>query len=140
MSNVPRNLLLNWDVLIVEDDFKSLDIADRILSGYGANVYVASNGEDALIYLEVIQPRFILSDLSMPVMDGWQLIEKLKHNPKWADIPIFALTAHAMIGDREKALSAGFHNYMTKPFTVETFIDKLVTLLEGVPGFNLRED
>lgn len=138
MNNVPRDLLSNWDVLVVEDDPNSLEIAQFILKAYGATVYTAENGADALAQLKVCEPKFILCDLSMPVMDGWELIQILKKDRELSQIPVFALTAHAMIGDREKALLAGFHNYMTKPFSVKTFIGNLVVLLEGVPEFNLK--
>lgn len=138
MNDVPRDLLSNWDVLVVEDDPNSLEIAQFILKAYGATVYTAENGADALAQLKVCEPKFILCDLSMPVMDGWELIKILKKDRELSQIPVFALTAHAMIGDREKALLAGFHNYMTKPFSVKTFIGNLVVLLEGVPEFNLK--
>lgn len=138
MNDVPRDLLSNWDVLVVEDDPNSLEIAQFILKAYGATVYTAENGADALAQLKVCEPQFILCDLSMPVMDGWELIKILKKDRELSQIPVFALTAHAMIGDREKALLAGFHNYMTKPFSVKTFIGNLVVLLEGVPEFNLK--
>lgn len=132
MTTYPRDILQDWDVLVVEDDPVSMDIATRILKAHGARVYTATNGEHALTALEQVTPRFILSDLSMPMMDGWELIDRLRQDSRYSDVPIFALTAHAMIGDREKAIAAGFHNYMTKPFTVETFMQQLLRLLEGI--------
>lgn len=130
MSEYPQNVLEDWNVLVVEDDPISMDIVRRILSAYGARVYYAVNGKNALDILERIDPQFILSDLSMPIMDGWHFIEAVRADPRYTDLPVFALTAHAMNGDREKAISAGFHNYMTKPFTVETFMDDLMSLLD----------
>lgn len=137
MSNIARDILRGKDVLIVEDDPMSLDVAQRILKAYGASVLTAINGEEALTRLEEKRPHFILCDLSMPIMDGWQLIKCLKEDRNLATIPIFALTAHAMIGDREKALSAGFHNYLTKPFTVGTFMENLMSILVDMPDFSV---
>jgi len=70
----------------------------------------------------------------MPVMDGWGFINALKADRGLADIPVIALTAHAMQGDRERALAAGFHNYLVKPLTVDTFIRDLVNLLIDIPS------
>ena len=71
----------------------------------------------------------------MPVMDGWGLIYEMQNDPVLRELPIVALTAHAMIGDRERAVAAGFHNYITKPLTVETFMEDLVKLLVVLPEF-----
>ena len=87
MNNVPRDLLSNWDVLVVEDDPNSLEIAQFILKAYGATVYTAENGADALAQLKVCEPKFILCDLSMPVMDGWELIQILKKDRELSQIP-----------------------------------------------------
>ncbi len=136
MLNIPRDILQDWEVLVVEDDPINMDVACRILKNYGAKVSTATNGQEALERLQTYRPRFILCDLSMPIMDGWQLIEMLKQERDLATIPIFALTAHAMIGDREKALNAGFHNYMTKPFTAKTFMQNLMILIEEFPNYH----
>jgi CheY-like chemotaxis protein len=69
----------------------------------------------------------------MPVLDGWGLIKALKNDPLIKDIRVIALTAHAMVGDRERAVAGGFHNYLTKPLTVDTFIQDLVNLLMAIP-------
>jgi CheY-like chemotaxis protein len=73
----------------------------------------------------------------MPVMDGWALVEELKQDRGLSTIPAIALTAHAMIGDRERAINAGFHNYLTKPLTPATFMRDLVRLLTDIPGMSL---
>ncbi len=132
---VRRDILNGWQVLIVEDEPDSLDIATRVLRHYGAEVHSATNGEAALQALDSLQPHFMISDLSMPVMDGWSLIQHLKHDRRWIDIPVIALTAHALKGDREKAIAAGFHNYLTKPLTAGTFIRELLALLVEIPQF-----
>lgn len=134
--SIARDILKNWRVLVIDDEPDSLDIASRILRFYGAEVSVASNGYGALAVLKVERPNLIISDLSMPGLDGWGLIKQLKRERSLMDIPVIALTAHAMHGDRERALAAGFHNYLTKPLTPSTFITDLLRLLIDIPQFN----
>ena|SRR5215213_11311478 len=133
-AQIPRDVLGNCKILVVDDDPGSLMVAMIILRHYGGNVITATNGEEGLALVLSAQPTFIISDLSMPVMSGWVLIERLKENPATASIPIIALTAHAMNGDRERALAAGFHNYLFKPLTPSTFIPDLVKLLMDIPA------
>lgn len=133
MTDIPKDILKNWEVLVVDDELDSQEVAKRLLKRYGATVHTADNGREAVNLLVTIRPKFILSDLSMPELDGWGLIYELQQNRDTADIPIFALTAHAMLGDRERAIAVGFHNYMTKPLTPATFITNLLELLKTVP-------
>ncbi len=132
-AKIPRTILENWDIVVVDDEPDSLEVATRLLKHYGANVRSAGNGKEALTQIKTQPPKFIISDLSMPELDGWGLLYELKQDRDTLDIPVFALTAHAMIGDRERAISAGFHNYLTKPLTPATFMRDLLILLEGVP-------
>ncbi len=131
--NIPNDLLKNWDILLVEDEDDSQEVARYILAYYGANVQVTWNGQEALTLLQTSQPKFIISDLSMPIMDGWEFLQALKADPNLAGIPVIALTAHAMRGDSERALAAGFHSYLTKPLTADTFMYELVQLLMAIP-------
>jgi CheY-like chemotaxis protein len=128
-------ILQDWSVLVVDDDPMSLMVATMILKHHGANVHTAPNGQEGLELARSLQPRFIISDLSMPVMDGWTMIDELKRDRATLTIPAIALTAHAMIGDREKAIAAGFHNYLTKPLTPATFMKDLLRLLNDIPDF-----
>ncbi len=132
---ISRTVLNNWHVLVVDDEPDSLEVASVILRHYGATVTTKSNGQEALDAVRVDRPRLIISDLSMPVMDGWGLLYELKSNRATMDIPAIALTAHAMVGDRERAVSAGFHNYLTKPLTPITFMENLLRLLIDIPEF-----
>lgn len=134
METIPDNLLAGWDIVVLDDEEDSLEVAEVILLEHGANVYTATNGADGLQVVRKVKPRFIISDLSMPIMDGWGFINALKADRGLADIPVIALTAHAMQGDRERALAAGFHNYLVKPLTVDTFIRDLVNLLVDIPS------
>lgn len=133
MSNIPPDLLQGWDVLVIDDEPDSLEVARFILDFYGANVHTAINGKEAISLAEKIKPHFVISDLSMPEMDGWEFLSELKSTVYIQDIPVIALTAHAMKGDRERAVAAGFHNYLTKPLTANTFMDELLVLLMDIP-------
>lgn len=131
---IRRDILKGWNVLIADDEPDSLEVATRILRYYGANVTTAGNGQEALDLVVKAAPRFIISDLSMPVVDGWGLLYELKQNPDTADIPVIALTAHSMTGDRQRAVEAGFHNYLIKPLTAANFMRDLLQLLMAEPS------
>ncbi len=131
---IPANLLEGWNIVVIEDEQDSLEVAEIILTEYGASIHTASNGKDGLDVVRRVKPRFVISDLSMPVMDGWGFISAMKADSNLTQIPVIALTAHAMVGDRERAITAGFHNYLTKPLTVDTFMADLVTLLIDIPS------
>ncbi len=133
LQQIPDDLLTGWEVVVIDDEEDSLEVAEVILQEYGATVHTANNGSDGLNLVKQVHPRFVISDLSMPIMDGWGFIAGLKADPEVARIPAIALTAHAMIGDRERAVNAGFHNYLTKPLTVDTFMADLVRLLIDIP-------
>ncbi|MCC7209354.1 MAG: response regulator [Anaerolineae bacterium] len=131
--DLPRDLLAGWDIVVIDDEEDSLEVAEIILDEYGATVHTASNGLEGLELVRKVRPRFVISDISMPVVDGWGFIHTLKNDPYLMDIPAIALTAHAMVGDRERAVSAGFHNYLSKPLTAQTFIFDLLKLLTDIP-------
>lgn len=133
MNQIPKDLLEGWEVVVIDDEEDSLEVAEVILYEYGAEVHVASDGQEGLDVVRKVKPRFVISDLSMPVLDGWGFISAMKQEAGLNEIPVIALTAHAMVGDKERALTAGFHNYLTKPLTVETFMADLVKLLVDIP-------
>ena len=133
MSNTPPNLLKDWDVVVIDDEPDSLEVARYILDFYGAYVHTATNGKEGVELVQQVRPRFVISDLSMPEMDGWEFLTSLKTTVSVQDIPVIALTAHAMVGDRERAIAAGFHNYLTKPLTVDRFMGDLIRLLIDIP-------
>lgn len=116
----------NWVVLVVDDEPDNRAIAQKVLTFSGAKVQSAVNGEEGLKVLETALPSFILLDLSMPVMDGWEMFKKVRQNPQTQHIPVIALTAHAMEGDRERVLEAGFDGYIAKPFRLSTFMSEIL--------------
>jgi CheY-like chemotaxis protein len=132
--DTPTGLLDNWQIAVVDDDADSLLIIRLLLQRAGATVHEASNGHDGLAMIRLQLPILILTDLSMPVMDGWQMIASVKSDPATAHIPIIALTAHAMMGDRQKALAAGCHNYIPKPILVTEFLPQIIPILNEIPS------
>lgn len=131
---LPKDLLKGWEIVVIDDEEDSLMVAQIILQNYGATVHPAVNGAMGLELVKKVRPKLVISDLSMPVMDGWGVIHEINSNLALREIPVIALTAHAMQGDRERAMAAGFHNYLTKPLTASTFIHDLVSLLVDIPN------
>lgn len=140
MTNPPvnRDLFKGWLVLVVDDEPENTKVAEYILKRHGAEVIIANNGTDALALVREKHPKLIISDLAMPFMDGWELIRILKDDRSTADIPVLALTASHMGDVRSKAIAAGFHNCMNKPFTMATFVHELVRLLVDLPEFQVQ--
>lgn len=103
-------------VLIVEDDPTNRMLATRILSAAGITYAEAIDGEQALVLLEQRRPDLVLMDLSLPGIDGWEVTRRVRQHPELRSVPILAVSAHAMTGDREKALAAGCDDYLTKPY------------------------
>ena len=120
-------------ILYVEDNDDNVYVVRRWLGRAGFTVLVAVDGEQALAMAVAERPDLILMDLSLPVLDGWEATRRLKAAPETKDIPVIALSAHAMVGDREKALAAGCDDYDMKPidFTrLRAKIDALVARRE----------
>jgi CheY-like chemotaxis protein len=132
---LPRDTLAGWKIVVIDDEMDSSDVASRILRFYGAEVSTAINGQAGLELIRIVRPRLVICDLSMPGLDGWGMIQNLKNERELANIPAIALTAHVMPGDREKALAAGFHNYLSKPLSPLTFVRDLLALLVDLPQF-----
>lgn len=127
---IPENILEGWLVIVVEDEADSLTVATMLLEMYGAKVIGASNGKEGLELISKHHPKLVISDLSMPEMSGWELIQALKHEGRdLSDIPVIALTAHAMDNDRRRAIEAGFHNFITKPLQPEKFVSQIISIL-----------
>ena len=133
-GTVQPDLMKDWKILVVDDEPDSLMVAQLLLEMYGAEVLTAINGREGLRKASQERPHFIISDLSMPDMNGWELVRALQNDRATAAIPIIALTAHAMEGDRSRAIMAGFTNYLTKPLQPHTFISDLLVLLDDIPA------
>ncbi len=124
--------LSEWRVLIVDDEPDSVEIIEIVLGAAGATVYQAADGKEAMNVFYRVHPTLVLTDISMPMMDGWEMLKRIKASENGANVPVVALTAHAMRGDRERVIEAGFAGYMSKPLAVFTFLDDLVECLESV--------
>lgn len=129
----PSSILAGQTILVVDDEPDNLEVVAVLLQLCDADVLTAGNGQEALTLIRKYQPKFIICDLSMPVMSGWEMMHILKNDDAIKDTPVIALTAHAMTGDRQRALAAGFHNYLSKPLQPETFIRDLLQLVMDTP-------
>lgn len=118
-------------ILYVEDDDNNIYVLKNRLARAGYTVLVATDGEKGIAMATAEQPDLILMDLRMPVLDGWEATKRIKAQPETRHIPIIALTAHAMSGDREQALAAGCDDFDTKPVEMPRLLEKIRALLPG---------
>jgi CheY-like chemotaxis protein len=116
-------------ILLVEDNEMNRDMLSRRLRKKGHEVVMAEDGQKGVDMASTEGPEIILLDMSLPVMDGWEAARTLKGDEATRAIPIIALTAHAMAGDREKALDAGCDDYDTKPVDLKRLLGKIDALL-----------
>ncbi len=116
-------------ILYVEDNEDNVYVVRSRLTRAGFTILIATDGEQGVSMAATEQPDLILMDLSLPVIDGWEATRRLKATPKTKHIPIVALTAHAMAGDREKALNAGCNDFDTKPIELPRLLEKIRALL-----------
>ena len=120
-------------VLLVEDNEMNRDMLGRRLQRKGYEVCIAVDGAEGIAMAQTEVPDIILMDMSLPVVDGWEATRRLKADPRIMAIPIIALTAHAMSGDREQAIEAGCDDYDTKPIEFSRLLEKIEALLARGP-------
>jgi two-component system, cell cycle response regulator DivK len=116
-------------VLVVEDVDFNRDLLVQLLEDK-YEVIEAVNGQEGVEFAERERPALILMDLSLPIMDGWEATKRLKANNELRSIPVIALTAHAMVGDEEKALAAGCDDYLVKPLNEDILMAKIAKYLD----------
>jgi CheY-like chemotaxis protein len=116
-------------ILLVEDNEMNRDMLSRRLQRKGYKVVIAHDGEQALVLARSADPDLILMDISLPKMDGWEVTRSLKSNPETSEIPVIALTAHALSTDRKKAFEIGCDDYDTKPVEFGRLSEKIEHLL-----------
>jgi two-component system, cell cycle response regulator DivK len=116
-------------VLIAEDNPVNRELLRELLEGRGYEVEEACDGEEALVMVERARPNAVLLDLGMPKLDGYGVIKKIREDNKLVDLPVMAVTAYAMRGDREKILAAGFDGYLSKPINAVLLGEELDKLL-----------
>ncbi|MCC6802890.1 MAG: response regulator [Anaerolineae bacterium] len=112
-------------ILVIEDNSDNMVLISDVLNSMGYQVLVAKDGEEGIRSALSEKPDLILMDLSLPRVDGWTATRTLKNDPGLAATPIIALTAHAMMGDRERALEAGCNDYVSKPINMRDLTAKL---------------
>jgi len=117
-------------ILLVEDNELNRDMLSRRLMRRGHDILIAVDGEQALAVVRSQLPQLVLMDMSLPVIDGWEATRRLKAEPSLRHIPVIALTAHAMSGDRERAMEAGCDDFDTKPIELDRLLGKIDALLE----------
>lgn len=115
----------NASILYVEDNFENRILVMRILNAEGYSVTFAENGSEALSAIDEHEFNLILMDINLPDIDGYTLTSRLRQNPKIKSIPIIALTANVMKGDREKSLEAGCDGYIQKPLDVDALPEQI---------------
>ena len=117
-------------ILLVEDNEMNRDMLSRRLVRNGYEVVIAIDGQQGVDMALSERPDLILMDMSLPVIDGWEATRRVKANDATRQIPVIALTAHAMAGDREKAMEVGCEDYDTKPVEITRLLGKIAALLK----------
>jgi CheY-like chemotaxis protein len=121
-------------VLVVEDDTTMQKMALKVLAANGYACELARNGREAVSAAARLMPALILMDLSLPEMNGWEATRALKGDPRLASIPVVAITAHAMVGDRETAIAAGCAECLTKPYEIADLVALVARYLGPPPA------
>src|SRR5512132_3518759 len=121
-------------ILLVEDNEMNRDMLSRRLVRNGYEVFIAMDGQQGADMALSERPDLILMDMSLPVIDGWEATRRIRANDATRRIPVIALTAHAMAGDREKAMDAGCDEYETKPIEMSRLLGKIAALLKPTAG------
>ena len=116
-------------VLLVEDNEMNRDMLSRRLTRRGFEVVFAVNGNQGVDLARSEKPDIILMDMSLPIMDGWEATRRVKSDEATCNVPVIGLTAHAMSGDREKAIEAGCDDYDTKPIDLARLLEKMTAAL-----------
>ncbi len=116
-------------ILLVEDNEMNRDMLSRRLQRRGYEVVVAVDGEQGVALAQTVIPDLILMDMSLPILDGWEATRQIKSGTRTQSIPVIALTAHAMVGDRDKAIEAGCDDYDTKPIDLTRLLEKMDKIL-----------
>jgi two-component system, cell cycle response regulator DivK len=118
-------------ILLVEDNEINRDMLSRRLMRRGFEMVIAIDGEEGITLAQQESPDLVLMDMSLPVLDGWEATKRLKADPETQNIPVIALTAHAMTEDRDRCLAVGCDDYDTKPINFPRLLEKIETYLNN---------
>lgn len=122
---------MGYRILVIEDNPTNLELMTYLLKAFGHSTTSAGDGEAGVEMALATKPDLILCDLALPKLDGFGVARRLKAEPSVAAIPLIAVTASAMVGDRDKVLATGFDGYITKPITPESFVTEVEGFLQG---------
>lgn len=120
-----------WRVLVVEDEFDSVQMVSKILQHHGARVYVAQDGHECMALIKEINPTFVMMDLALPEMDGWETLQQIRSQPEIANLPVVAITAYHSVSVEEDAAAAGFNAYFPKPLDISSIVSQLAAVIEN---------
>lgn len=121
-------------VLVVDDQPENLELMTYLLDAFGHETFSARDGEEGVAAVAQVRPDVVVMDLQMPKLNGFEAAAVLKADPELRSIPLVAVTAYAMVGDREKVMAAGFDGYITKPIEPETFVRDVEAHLTPAPS------
>ena len=119
----------SWQVLLVEDEFDTVQLVTKILEFHGIEVIVASHGREGLELLKEIEPTLIITDLAMPYMNGWEVLRAVRSSSRTKHIPIVAITAYDSVIVETEAGKRGFDAYFPKPLKTRTFVEDLIKVV-----------
>lgn len=119
-----------WNAIIVDDEPDNLGVIELVMSFNGVRFRAARSGAECLRFLEAEIPTFLLVDIQMPDMSGFDVLERVRANPRWQHLPVIAVTAYAKPEDEERINAAGFDGYISKPVDVLTLINQIQRFLE----------
>jgi len=120
-----------WKAVFIDDEPDNVGVVQFILQFHNATLRSAENGPKGLQLLRDERPTFLLLDIQLPAMSGWEVLQVIRNDAQLKDLPVIAVTAHAMFGDKEKALRAGFDGYITKPISTLTFVSDIQSILQA---------
>ena len=132
-SGTDREVVSMPKVLLVEDNEANRDMLSRRLQRRGFEVVIAVDGAEGVAMSKAEKPDIVLMDMGLPVMNGWEATRAIKADPATQHMPVIALTAHSMAGDREKAMDAGCDDYDTKPVELPRLLEKMAALGVSAP-------
>lgn len=121
-------------ILVIEDNPANMELMTYLLEAFGHTALRAHNGEEALTVARREEPELIVCDVHLPKLDGYGVVRELKRMAGFQGVPVIAVTALAMVGDREHLLAAGFDGYIAKPIEPETFANQLLSFLGRAPA------
>src|SRR5574341_1918155 len=131
LGSLIKDQFQGWTILIVDDEPDSLEVASRWLRLAGASILTAEDGRKGLEAARAHRPNFVITDLSMPDMDGWEMLYELRRDPAMSALPVIALTAHAMDGIKERVEKVGFTAYIAKPLSPDKFVQQVIEIIKG---------